>query len=183
MWKSPSPLISPRSAMLAPSTAREESAGDVAAATTAGRVRTVSSGAFESPRNRHTPPMPPPFFWGATPRSLRPPRLRSQGASASGRRGGRPSGRSEARHLRIAEARREVIVHQPRRLHEGVADGRPDEGEAASLEIAAQGLRDDGLRGHLSRPAPAILERATLHEAPQVDGETPMLALHLEKGL
>jgi hypothetical protein len=39
-----------------------ESADGVAAAITAGRVGTVSSGAFESPRNRHTPPMPPPFF-------------------------------------------------------------------------------------------------------------------------
>src|SRR5262249_62254817 len=82
----------------------------------------------------------------------------------------------------MTEARREVIVDEAGGLHEGIADGGPHEGEAPPLEIAAERLRDRRLRGDLPRPAPAVLERAILHEAPHVSGEAPVLALHGEKG-
>src|SRR5262249_49373496 len=82
----------------------------------------------------------------------------------------------------MTEARREVIVDEAGGLHEGVADGGPHEGEAAPLEIAAERLRDGGLRRYVPRLAPAILERTILHEAPHVGGEAPVLAPHGEKG-
>lgn len=50
------------------------------------------------------------------------------------------SGPPAAPDLSVPKATDHVVVHHADSLHEGVADRRADEPEAAPLEIAAQGL-------------------------------------------
>ncbi len=46
----------------------------------------------------------------------------------------------ESFYFRVAKAVRQVIVHHPHRLHEGVADGRAGEGKPLLLQVLAQGV-------------------------------------------
>ena len=92
-------------------------------------------------------------------------RLRPRGAA---RRRGQGQGRDDdlpAGQLRVAEAADRVVVHEPGRLHEGVADGRPDEAEAAPLQLLAHRLRERRLgrearRGSSSRRRAARRRRS-----------------------
>src|SRR5712664_1771745 len=83
--------------------------------------------------------------------------------------------------LAPAEAADEVVVHHARGLHEGVADRRADEGEAARLELPAQRLRHVGHRRHLPRLPPAILDRPPADLAPHPGVERALGALHGEE--
>src|ERR1700682_1277603 len=80
----------------------------------------------------------------------------------------------------VAEAGGQVIVHEPDRLHEGITDRGPDEGEAALLEIAREGLGERRLGRHLAWRAAPVVERTAAHEAPQIGGEAAVLALNGE---
>src|SRR2546428_985580 len=80
--------------------------------------------------------------------------------------------------LATAKAADQVVVHHARGLHEGVADRRTHEGEAARLELAAQRLRDVRHRRHLPRLPPAVLERPPAALAPHPGVERAPRALH-----
>ena len=50
-----------------------------------------------------------------------------------------PANRSSVlTHTGMAKAPNEVVVHQPSRLHQGVADGRADERETPAFQVLAQ---------------------------------------------
>src|SRR5437667_6284464 len=83
--------------------------------------------------------------------------------------------------LAMTEAVGGVIVHHPRRLHVGVADGRTHEGEAALLEIAAHRVRLGTGGGDTAMRRPPVVARAAVHESPHVRVERPELALDLEE--
>ena len=84
----------------------------------------------------------------------------------------------------VERAAREMVVDHPHRLHEGVADRRADEGEAALLEVPRE-----------ARPTPACVagtsfidlrrfdDRPAADEAPHVGVEAAELLLHREEGL
>src|SRR5439155_1433216 len=69
----------------------------------------------------------------------------------------------------------DVVVDEARRLHERVADRRPDETEAAPLQILAQRLRLGRLRRDLAECLPAVYERGAADEAPEIGVEAAVL--------
>jgi len=73
-----------------------------------------------------------------------------------------------------------VIIHHADRLHQRVADGRADKGEAKPLEIAAQQVRRVRPRGHLLQPAPRVLPRRAVYVAPQKGIERTVRLLDIE---
>src|SRR5215472_8889112 len=77
------------------------------------------------------------------------------------------------------EAADNVVVHEPDRLHERVADRGSHELEAAALQLLAHESRVSGLRGHLAKRRPGVTYRPALHELPDVGGERAVLRLHL----
>ena len=77
-----------------------------------------------------------------------------------------PCGAS-ARAVGVAEAADEVVVGHADRLHEGVDDGRPAEGEARRLEVFRQFSGEFGLRRHLGAARQPALDRPPVHEPPQ----------------
>ena len=83
----------------------------------------------------------------------------------------------------VAEALYAVVVHHADSLHEGVADRRPHEVEAALLEIFAHCI-GFGSAGRNSLPrAPGVDPRFTAYELPGVVVERTKLFLDGEKGL
>src|SRR3954447_25768479 len=79
----------------------------------------------------------------------------------------------------LPEAVRRVIIHHADRLHEGIADGRADELEAALEEILAQRVR---LRGFCRHCPAGVDARRAADEAPHISVEAAELLLHGEKG-
>ena len=75
-----------------------------------------------------------------------------------------------------------MIVHHPDRLHEGVADGGPDEAKAAVDEILAHGFRLGCAGRNILERAPAVGPRPTVHERPEVGIEAAALPLDGERG-
>ena len=57
--------------------------------------------------------------------------------------------------LGVAEAARQMVVDQAARLHQRVADGRPDEAEAAALQRLAHRLRGRRAGRHLGERRPS----------------------------
>src|SRR5690349_17854478 len=82
-----------------------------------------------------------------------------------------------------AEAVCRVVVDHADRLHEGVADGRADEGKAAPLEIRAHRVRLARARGHLGERSRGVDARLAADEAPDIGVEAAELVLHGEEGL
>src|SRR3954465_12417876 len=72
---------------------------------------------------------------------------------------------------RFAKAGVKVIVDHADRLHEGIADRRADELEAALQEIFAKSVRLGGLRRHIAAAPPAVDARSAADEAPDVGVE------------
>jgi hypothetical protein len=68
-----------------------------------------------------------------------------------------------------------VIVDHADRLHEGIADGGPDEFEPARLEIAAQGIGLRCARRHLPGRAPSVYYRRSADKAPKIGIEAAEL--------
>jgi hypothetical protein len=83
----------------------------------------------------------------------------------------------------VSEAIDGVIIDHAHGLHEGLADGRPDEFEASAQQISAQGIRLRRARGNLLGRSPPVHPRCATDEAPHVGVKTPELALYRKEGL
>src|SRR5690348_8312690 len=81
----------------------------------------------------------------------------------------------------MTEARHEVIVHHPDRLHERIADGGPDEAKPALGEGFAHCVRLSAAGWQVSQGAPTILLGRPAYEAPEKGAETTFLLLELEE--
>src|SRR6185437_2219218 len=88
---------------------------------------------------------------------------------------------TEALHLAVTEAGNEVVVHHAYRLHERIADGRPDEAEVPLDERRAHRVRLPGAGGEIAQRAPAKLLRRPADEAPEKGAERAVLLLELEE--
>src|SRR5258708_4497122 len=96
----------------------------------------------------------------------------------------RPAERSSAAtSFGIAETLNRMVVHQPRGLHEGIADGRADEVEAAFLQILAHHVRFRSARRNSLPQPPGIHARFVTDKLPDVTVERAELLLHHEKCL
>lgn len=84
-------------------------------------------------------------------------------------------------HDLIAEAADEVVVDHSDRLHEGVADGRPNEAEPSTFEVHAHRVGFRRVRRDLFHMGPRVLPRRTIHKLPNVAVERSELGLHGEK--
>ena len=74
-----------------------------------------------------------------------------------------------------------MVVHHASGLHEGVADRRAYEAEAALLQIFAHGVGFRRSRGNVFRPARDALHRLPAGELPDVRVEAAEFALHRKK--
>src|SRR5260370_42448686 len=82
--------------------------------------------------------------------------------------------------LTMSKAVDDVVVDHPDGLHVRIDDGRADEGEATALQILAHGVGLSGASGNVPYGSPAVLDRATVDEAPLVRVEAAELRLHVE---
>jgi len=83
----------------------------------------------------------------------------------------------------VAGAGDEVVVHHAGRLHEGVADRRADEFEAALEQVLAHRVALRRARRDFGHSAAPIHDRAAADKGPEVAIERAELLLHGEKGL
>src|ERR1035438_6386498 len=74
-----------------------------------------------------------------------------------------------------------MVGAHPRRLHEGVADGRTYKVETALLEILAHRIRLGCMRRDLTAQPPAIHARLAADKLPDVAIERTELLLHFKK--
>src|SRR5689334_9932062 len=81
----------------------------------------------------------------------------------------------------MTEARHEVIVHHPDRLHERIADGGPDEAKPALGEGFAHRVGLPAAGRQVAQGAPTILLGRPIHEAPEKGAEPAFLLLELEE--
>src|SRR5436309_13382642 len=85
--------------------------------------------------------------------------------------------------LGVPEASHEMVVDHARGLHEGVADRRADEGEAAPLKVLAHCIGHIRPGRHLLVRLPRVLERDAPDKPPDEVVESPELPLDPEKRL
>src|SRR3989304_5299402 len=78
----------------------------------------------------------------------------------------------------MSKAVDQMIVHQTDRLHEGIADRRTDETEAAPAKLMAEGFRLARPGGNLAEAPPAILDRFAAGEGPEEAIEAARVAPH-----
>src|SRR5690242_1009176 len=89
--------------------------------------------------------------------------------------------RSAPASLPIAEARRDVVVHDADGLQVRVADRRAHEAEAALLEILAERVGQRGARRDLLERGPRVVHGFAVDETPQVAVERAEFLLHREE--
>src|SRR5262249_23336090 len=89
----------------------------------------------------------------------------------------------ELSDLPVTKAVDEVVIDHTDGLHVRVNDRRAYEAEGPALEVLAHGVRLGAVRRDLLRLAPAVLDRATVDEAPLVGVEAAELLLDVEKRL
>src|SRR5215468_9685232 len=75
-----------------------------------------------------------------------------------------------------------MVVDEPGRLHEGVADRGSHEREAAPREVTAERARHRSLGRHSAGRAGTALDGRSSDEGPEIGGEAAVLALHREEG-
>jgi len=80
--------------------------------------------------------------------------------------------------LWISVASDQVIVHHARRLHEGIADRRPNESESTLLQILAHRVGLFRPRRDLFVRLPSVQLRTAAHKSPDVGIEAHMLLLN-----
>src|SRR2546426_2087104 len=88
---------------------------------------------------------------------------------------------TEVLHLAVTKAGDEVVVHHAHRLHERIADGRPDEAEAALRQRVAHRVGLPRARREVAEGATAIVFGRPAHEAPEKHAERPVPCLELEE--
>ena len=71
----------------------------------------------------------------------------------------------------------------PSGLHEGIADGRSDEIEAALLQVFTHGIRFGRARRNSPQRPPRVHARLALHELPHVAVEAAEFLLHAQQRL
>ena len=76
--------------------------------------------------------------------------------------------------LTIAEAVRNMIIHQARRLHESITDGGSHEVEASFLEVFAHPVGCRGFRGKILRALPGVPDGITVNIPPQERVKSPV---------
>ena len=74
-----------------------------------------------------------------------------------------------------------MVVDHAGGLHEGVANCRADEAEAALLQIFAYGVRFLCFRWNLLVEFPGVLDGFAFHESPEIKIETSELFLHSQE--
>src|SRR5919108_47416 len=84
-----------------------------------------------------------------------------------------------SREFPVAVAGRDVVVDHAYRLHEGIADSRADEAEAAALEVLAERVGLGGARRDLAFSR--VLQGLATDELPYVAVEGAEFLLHGEK--
>src|SRR6185295_12269251 len=84
--------------------------------------------------------------------------------------------------LAVAETAHLMVVDHADRLHEGVADGRPHEAEAALAQLLAHGLGLGGLGRDVGPFLEAVLPRSSADEAPEEAREPAGLVAQTEAG-
>src|SRR2546425_9475439 len=89
---------------------------------------------------------------------------------------------SNAGDLDVSSATHKMIVYQTCRLHEGVADRRPDKAETPLPECFRQGIGLAGPCGNVPQRAPAVHLWRAADEAPDELIEAAGFALDFEKG-
>ena len=89
----------------------------------------------------------------------------------------------EPRDLPMSKAVDEMVIDHAHGLHVRVDDRRTDEGEATALQIVADGVGLGAASGDIPYGSPAVLDRATVDEAPLVRVEAAELRLHVEERL
>src|SRR5467141_2645397 len=94
----------------------------------------------------------------------------------------RRTGSWEGRQLRASKTSGQMVVDHSNRLHVGVHDGRADETEAATFQVLADRVRYRRTGRHLLHALPAILQRTSVHEAPQIGVERAEFPPHFEEG-
>jgi hypothetical protein len=82
----------------------------------------------------------------------------------------------------VSEAIDGVIIDHAHCLHEGIADGRPDEFETSAQQISAQGIRLRRARRNLLERSPPVHPRCATDKAPHVGIKTPELVLYRKEG-
>src|SRR5256886_10456334 len=83
----------------------------------------------------------------------------------------------------MSKAVDQVVFDPPDRLHVRIDDRRTHEAEATALQILAHGVGLGAARGDIAFGPPAVLDRATVDEAPLVRVEAAELRLHVEERL
>src|SRR5262249_17270235 len=78
----------------------------------------------------------------------------------------------------VPETAGEVVAHEPRRLHQGVADRRAHEREAPLLEILAHRIGHGRACRYVHQAAPDVPDGSPLDEPPDVRVEAAELVLH-----
>src|SRR2546430_3903680 len=75
----------------------------------------------------------------------------------------------------MSKAVDQMVIDHPDRLHVCIDDRRTHEGKATVLQIVAHGVGLGAARGDIAFGSPAVLDRATVDEAPLVRVEAAEL--------
>src|SRR5712692_9223229 len=94
----------------------------------------------------------------------------------------RRTGSWESRQLRASKTNGQMIVDHSDRLHGGVHNGRADETEAANFQVLADRVRYRRTGRQLLHASPEILQRTSVHEAPEIGVERAEFPPDFEKG-
>ena len=89
----------------------------------------------------------------------------------------------ELQNLPMAEADREVIIHHPGGLHEGVADRRADEFESTPQQFLAHRVGLRRARGDFLHGAASVLDRLVIYKTPQQRAEAAQFFFHADARL
>ena len=79
----------------------------------------------------------------------------------------------------VPAAALQMVVHQPRRLEQGVDDGGADEGKAALFQVAADAVGERGGGGHVGIRLWAVDDGLAVDVGPEKAVEAAELPLHL----
>ena len=90
--------------------------------------------------------------------------------------------RYESAALGVAEAMDEVVVDHADGLHEGVADRRADEFEAALFEVLAHGVRFGARGGDVFERFPVVADRRSINKLPEIGIERSEFLLDFKHG-